>query len=226
MATRDSSSAALEVLSRYFSSALAATLLKITVRREQLSDSEVGSVEATALAAALERTLPSYLGEPDKRRACGAELRRALASGEGGASLGASGGFQRCGEFPILREDDLHHLTQTLRGLLGEAGFSALDQTKFLTASSELVRNILQYARSGHVAVSRSKRGASDRAGVELVASDSGPGIADVSHVLSSHYRSKSGMGIGLKGARRLVDEFELDSRPGRGTRVAIRKYV
>ena len=110
--------------------------------------------------------------------------------------------------------------------MLGETGFSALDQTKFLTAASELVRNILQYARTGHVAVSRSKRGPNERAGLELVASDNGPGIADVSHVLSSHYRSRSGMGIGLKGARRLVDEFELDSRPGRGTRVAIRKYV
>lgn len=226
MATHDGSSAALEVLSRYFSPPLAATLLKITVRREQLSDCEVGTVGANRLADALDRTLPSYLGEAEKRRSCVAELRRALASNDVGASQRDSGGFQRCGEFPILREDDLHHLSQTLRGLLGETGFSALDQTKFLTAASELVRNILQYARTGHVAVSRSRRGGNERAGLELVASDNGPGIADVGHVLSSNYRSKSGMGIGLKGARRLVDEFELDSRPGRGTRVAIRKYV
>jgi len=226
MAKRDGSSAALEVLSRYFSPPLAATLLKITVRREHLRECELGTMEASLLADALERTLPSYLGEAEKRRSCVTELRRALASGEVGASHRDRGGFQSCGDFPILREDDLHHLSQTLRGLLGETGFSALDQTKFLTAASELVRNILQYARTGHVAVSRSRRGANERAGLELIASDNGPGIADVSHVLSSQYRSKSGMGIGLKGARRLVDEFELESRPGRGTRVAIRKYV
>ena len=225
MATRDGSSAALEILSRYFSPPLAATLLKITVRREQLRECELGTAEASLLADALERTLPSYLGEAEKRRSCVAELRRALASSEARASH-RDGGFQQCGEFPILREDDLHHLSHTLRELLGETGFSALDQTKFLTAASELVRNILQYARTGHVAVSRSQRGRNERAGLELVASDNGPGIADVGHVLSSHYRSRSGMGIGLKGARRLVDEFELESRPGRGTRVAIRKYV
>ena len=107
-----------------------------------------------------------------------------------------------------------------------DIGFSALDQTKFLTAASELVRNILQYARTGHVSISRSSRAGNDRAGLELIASDSGPGIVDTGHVLSTQYRSKSGMGIGLKGARRLVDEFELDSQPGRGTRVTIRKYV
>jgi serine/threonine-protein kinase RsbT len=226
MASRDSSSAAVEVLSRYFSPPLASTLLNITLRREQLAASELGTAGANRLADALERTLPSYLGEPEKRKACVAELRRVLASAEASAQRANGVGFQRCGDFPILREGDLHDLTETLRALLRDIGFSALDQTKFLTASSELVRNILQYARTGQVSVSRATRAANERAGLELVASDNGPGIADIGHVLSAQYRSKSGMGIGLKGARRLVDEFELDSQPGRGTRVTIRKYV
>ncbi len=226
MANRDSANAAVEVLSRYFSPPLASTLLNITLRREQLGSSELGTAGASRLADALERTLPSYLGEPEKRRACVADLRRALASTEPLVQRSNGGGFQRCGEFPIVRESDLHDLTETLRNLLRDTGFSALDQTKFLTAASELVRNILQYARTGHVSVSRRLRSSTERGGLELIASDSGPGISDTGHVLSTQYRSKSGMGIGLKGARRLVDEFELESQLGRGTRVVIRKYA
>ncbi len=85
-----------------------------------------------------------------------------------------------------------------------------------------LARNILKYAGKGQIAL---RRLPGEREGIEVIASDQGPGIADVELVLSPRYRSKTGMGVGLRGSRRLVDHFEVDSRAGSGTTVVLRKY-
>ena len=87
----------------------------------------------------------------------------------------------------------------------------------------ELARNIFHYAKTGTISL---KKLGAPRPGLEIVAIDQGPGIRDVKHVMSGSYRSTTGMGKGLLGARRLVDVFEIDTAPGRGTRVMLRKYV
>jgi serine/threonine-protein kinase RsbT len=126
-------------------------------------------------------------------------------------------------EIPILVEDDIVRARSAGRDLCRDLGFSEINQVKVATAISELARNIFQYAKTGLV-VLRTLSGA--RAGIEIVASDQGPGITDVPLVLGGNYRSRTGMGKGLLGARRLMDHFEIDSGPGRGTKVTLRKYV
>ena len=102
-------------------------------------------------------------------------------------------------------------------------GLSLVDQTKFITAASELGRNTIQYGGGGIVHVSVVARGL--RRGVRLEFVDQGPGIADVPLALTDGYTSGGGLGLGLGGAKRLSDEFELDSLPGQGTRVTITKW-
>ena len=90
-----------------------------------------------------------------------------------------------------------------------------------MTAISELSRNIFKYAGKGEIRVCRA---AAERVTVQVVASDRGPGIPDIDHVMRADYRSKSGMGRGLRGTRALMDFFEIHSRPGEGTTVTVRK--
>lgn len=91
------------------------------------------------------------------------------------------------------------------------------------TAASELARNILLYAGAGELRVGISE---TPSRGIQITAIDTGPGIPDVDRVMSSGYRSRTGMGMGLKGARRLMDELEIDSRVGVGTTIVARKRV
>jgi serine/threonine-protein kinase RsbT len=109
------------------------------------------------------------------------------------------------------------------RQVARSVGFNALDQTKIVTTASELARNIVLYAGDGEVRISTIE---GPRRGVQIVAADSGPGIADIERVMSSGYRSRTGMGMGLKGAKRLMDQLEIESRPGAGTTVVARKHV
>jgi len=102
-------------------------------------------------------------------------------------------------------------------------GFSSTDLTLLATAISEVARNITAYAGSGEVSL-RVLR-ARGRDGIEVVAADEGPGIADVELALQDGFTTGSGLGLGLPGARRLVDEFDLDTAPGRGTRVRLVKW-
>lgn len=123
---------------------------------------------------------------------------------------------------PIVKEDDVVAARTTGREMGREIGFSEVGYVKIATAISELGRNILKYAGKGQITI---RRLAGDRDGLEVVATDQGPGIADVELVLSPRYRSRSGMGVGLRGTRRLMDHFEITSHLGRGTTVTIRKF-
>ena len=126
-------------------------------------------------------------------------------------------------EIPILVEDDIVRARGAGRDLCRDLGFSEINQVKVATAISELARNIFQYAKTGLVVL---RRLGGARPGIEIVARDNGPGIPDVQLVLGGSYRSRTGMGKGLLGSRRLMDHFEIDSGPGRGTTVTLRKYV
>ena len=103
-----------------------------------------------------------------------------------------------------------------------QAGMSAVDRTMLATTVSELARNIIKYAVRGVLTV-RVLEGA--RAGVEVIASDDGPGMADTELALQDHFSTGGTLGLGLPGVRRMMDEFAIDSRPGAGTRVTVRKW-
>jgi len=124
---------------------------------------------------------------------------------------------------PLKNEHDIVLSRQTVRRLAQEQGFSLVDQTKLVTAASELARNALIYGGGGEVKWETLLDGA--RRGVRLVFEDQGPGIPDVPKALTDGWSSGNGLGLGLTGARRLVNEFELQSTVGVGTRVTIARW-
>jgi len=124
---------------------------------------------------------------------------------------------------PIQSSEDIVLVRQKVRAWAVEAGFSLVDQTKIITAASELARNALQYGKGGEARLEALNDGA--RRGLRLTFEDQGPGIADVQLALRDGYTTGGGLGLGLSGAKRLSNEFELDSEPGRGTRVTITRW-
>lgn len=124
----------------------------------------------------------------------------------------------------IGSDEDVVRVRQLVRTAAVAAKLSLVDQTKVVTAASELARNTLVYGGGGSAEVCRVSNGS--RHGVRIVFTDSGPGIADVELALTDGYTSGTGMGLGLSGARRLVDEFRLDTAVGAGTTVAVVKWA
>lgn len=123
----------------------------------------------------------------------------------------------------IRGDADVLGARRSCRALCTELGFSALDCVKVCTVVSELARNIELYAGSGTVVLSVLHK---PRRGIEVVATDYGPGIRDVEQVLRGHHKSTTGMGRGLAGSKMIMDEFDISTKPGAGTRVRVRKYV
>jgi serine/threonine-protein kinase RsbT len=123
----------------------------------------------------------------------------------------------------IRAPDHVVLVRQAVRRWATELGFSLVDQTKIITAASELARNALAYGGGGIVRLEALDGGA--RKGLRLSFEDEGPGIQDVEKALSDGYSSGKGLGMGLGGAKRLVNEFEIDSRVGEGTRVTITRW-
>ena len=124
---------------------------------------------------------------------------------------------------PIERDDDVVVARSKARELAAGLGFTGTDLTLLATAISEIARNITTYAHRGELCITAVRRGT--RHGVKVVASDEGPGIPDVELALRDGYTSGRGLGLGLPGARRLMDEFEIDTEVGRGTRVTMLKW-
>jgi serine/threonine-protein kinase RsbT len=127
-------------------------------------------------------------------------------------------------ELPIAADDDVVRVRQLVRNLAVRAKLSLVDQTKLVTAASELARNTLNYGGGGTARVQLVANGR--RRGIQAVFADQGPGIPDIELALTDGWTSGNGMGLGLSGARRLVDEFELESEMGRGTTVSIVKWA
>jgi serine/threonine-protein kinase RsbT len=128
------------------------------------------------------------------------------------------------GSMPVVTENDVVHARQAARRLAQQCGLRLVDQTKLVTAVSELARNTVVYGKGGTMAWEILENGV--RKGLRLVFEDQGPGIADLQLALTDGWTSGRGLGLGLTGARRLVDEFEIDSAPNEGTRVAIIKWM
>jgi serine/threonine-protein kinase RsbT len=124
---------------------------------------------------------------------------------------------------PVRTESDIVNVRQMTRVWSTECKFSLVDQTKIVTAASELARNAVNYGGGGTVKLEILSDGV--RKGLRLTFSDHGPGISDVERALSDGYSSGTGLGLGLGGARRLVNEFDLKSEPGKGTTVVITRW-
>lgn len=127
---------------------------------------------------------------------------------------------------PISGEDDIIIARQRAREQARALGFGAVDQSRIATAVSELVRNILRYATDGRGQMTiRALPPSADGVGIEIVVADEGPGIADIEAAMREGTTSSRGLGMGLPGTRRLMDEMDLQSSVGRGTTVTIRKW-
>ena len=125
---------------------------------------------------------------------------------------------------PITSDADVVRVRQSVRALAVVAKLSLVDQTKLVTAASELARNTLVYGGGGSAVVELVTTGS--RRGVRAAFADQGPGITDVTQALTDGWTSGNGLGLGLSGAKRLVDDFELETGPGEGTLVKIVKWT
>ena len=230
----------LAILRRYLSDPTSRSLLSSAARRASVRLETVTRADVAALVRELGPGLNIFLQEPEKLQNCKSLL--ALVATESSAPPmtqmgGGLGGFSSHDHHghapaesradgisvPIRAEHDVVRARTLGKDMAKQLGFSDVVQTKVATAVSELARNIFQYAGTGEVRIRRIE---GKRRGIEVVARDQGPGISDPALILSGQYRSKWGMGAGLRGTKRLVDEFELDTHPGRGTTVRIRKYT
>lgn len=123
----------------------------------------------------------------------------------------------------IASEEDIVRVRQSTRKLAIECGFSLVDQTKMVTAASELARNTFVFGGGGTVTIEVLQDGG--RSGLRLTFEDQGPGIADIEQAMSDGYTSGGGLGLGLGGSKRLVNEFEIRSNVGEGTTVVIARW-
>ena len=124
---------------------------------------------------------------------------------------------------PVDTSEDVVAVRQAVRQRAVQMGFSLVDQTKIVTAASELARNTLHYGGGGTLRIEEVQQGV--RRGLRLVFEDNGPGIPDIQLAMKDGYTSGNGLGLGLSGAKRLSNEFSIQSRPGEGTRVTIVRW-
>ncbi len=124
---------------------------------------------------------------------------------------------------PITTSNDVVRVRQIVRAAAIQLKFSLVEQTKFVTATSELARNTLEHGGGGSMTLEFVKNGT--REGIKLTFRDNGPGIADIELALREGYTSAGGMGLGLSGSKRLVNEFEITSELGQGTTVTVTRW-
>jgi serine/threonine-protein kinase RsbT len=124
---------------------------------------------------------------------------------------------------PLLSEVHIVQARHLVRKWAAELNFSLVDQTKIVTAASELARNTIVYGKGGELRINAIESGV--RRGLELIFADKGPGIPDMKLALQDGYTTGSGLGLGLSGAKRLSNEFEIVSKVGEGTTVTIRRW-
>ena len=140
-------------------------------------------------------------------------------SGAGGAAATATTSMVQ----PLKTNEDVVRARQMVREQAGALRFGLVDQTKLVTAASELARNTITYGQGGEMQLTVVERAGAR--GLRLTFIDQGPGIEDIARALTDGYTSGGGMGLGLPGSKRLVNEFHVDSAPGEGTRVSITKW-
>jgi serine/threonine-protein kinase RsbT len=124
---------------------------------------------------------------------------------------------------PIQTSSDVVLARQKVRQWAIEMKFTLVDQTKLVTAASELARNALEHGKGGHMVIEKVANSIKD--GLKLVFEDKGPGIPDIETALRDGFTSGGGMGLGLGGSKRLVNDFQIESEPGKGTRITVVRW-
>lgn len=125
---------------------------------------------------------------------------------------------------PIASDGDVVTALQEGRALAAELGFGGAEATLIATAISEVARNILLYARRGEIVLEALQQGG--RRGIGIVARDDGPGIADLARAMQDGYSTGKGLGLGLPGARRMMEDFEIRSEVGKGTTIMMKRWL
>ena len=125
---------------------------------------------------------------------------------------------------PVKSEEDVVRVRQVVRQWAVQMRFGLVDQTKIVTAASELARNALIHGGGGEVELASIQNDKSK--GLQLTFSDNGPGIADISQAMTDGYTTGTGLGLGLSGSKRLMNDFDIDSAPGKGTRITVIKWI
>lgn len=225
------SEAAFDAIKPITGAIVARSITQVAVTKCSLDVEYASSAQVVCLVDAMESGIRSFVAEEDRAQQCIVALRNAVAgmavggapSGGAEASRGATPPSDDFRRIEIREEYDIVTARGCTREVCAALGFQAVEQVKVATIVSELARNIIAYAGRGAIELRALRDG---RRGIEVRAVDRGPGIPDIEHVMSSEYSSRTGMGIGLVGTKRLMDEFEIDSAPGRGTTIVARKYV
>jgi serine/threonine-protein kinase RsbT len=130
---------------------------------------------------------------------------------------------QKREQFPLKTSNDVLVARQRVRQLAVELRFSLVDQTKLVTAASELARNVLDHGKGGAMTIEVLNEGA--RSGLRLTFEDQGPGIPDIEQALKDGFTTGSGMGLGLGGSKRLVNDFSIESQVGKGTKITVARW-
>lgn len=207
----------LEVLARHMSAIVARSTLQLSASRCHVDLHSLRPGDREPLAAQIINACHIFVQSRSDRTALQSELCTVLELADEGRLTRESACIRVEQAFDVMLARD------TGRDFSAALGFSLGYQNRVATAISELARNIVQYAGCGEITL---RRLPNDRSGIEIRAVDRGPGIPHLESVLSGTYRSKTGMGMGLLGTKRLMDEFEIDTQPGKGTAITLRKYV
>lgn len=196
---------------------LAKSIVTLGVARSRVDPQQPRPGDQDRLAAELKKGLRLFVKEPDRRELCLQRVESTLSAIEPAAP--ATGTIQ----IDLLSESDVVKARGAGRDLCRDMGFTGAIQIKVATAISELARNVIQYAGTGRVDINSIS---GQRSGIEVVVRDEGPGITQIDEIMRGEFSSKSGMGIGIVGTRNLMDDFDIETGPGEGTVITIRKFL
>jgi serine/threonine-protein kinase RsbT len=207
------------VLSEYVGTIVARSIVQGAAHSVGTELYAMSSAQVPAYLRALEAGVNAFVADPGRARECSAKLRDLL---ESAGHLAEMSGVLTRMVIDINNELDIVTARNHTKTVCQDLGFSASEQVKIATAVSELARNIVLYVGSGRIELEIID---TPRRGIEVRAIDEGSGIPGIDHVFSGGYRSTTGMGVGLMGTKRLMDYFEIDTGPDKGTRIVVRKY-
>jgi serine/threonine-protein kinase RsbT len=206
----------IDALGRHVGQLTAQTIVETSCWRARAQVRSLRHEELGAVVPELEKGVKLFVKEPFKQQLCMTEISELARKREPGPQL------PRIVKVAIVDENGMVEARGRARQIAADLGFSVSEQTQIATVVSELARNIVLYAGTGTVTIIAFPAG---RPNIQITAEDQGPGIQELDVILSGQRRSKTGMGLGLRGSRNLMDHFDIDTGPDKGTRVVATKY-
>lgn len=202
------------VLARYVSLPTAHSIIKLARARTGTTERRLDHGQLRAMLDPIERNLRLFLSDVRKAEACRKELDTVVRERRDAVAL-------RPVLVAVHVEEDIVRARAEARTLAASMGFTPTGQTRLVTAVSELARNIVQYAGEGQIQITPTAAPS-----IEVIARDRGPGISNLAQIFDGTYKSKLGMGMGLRGVKRLADQFDVQTAAGRGTTVSFQLAV